>query len=110
MGDKGFLGEFEHLVMAAALRLGDDAYGAAIIREIEGRTGRRVAGGSLYVTLDRLEEKGLVRSRMAERSPARGGRPKRFITVTAGGLEALRAARQAMLSIWEGIEDTLESV
>lgn len=108
MGDKAFLGEFEHMVLAAILRLGDRAYGAAIVREIEQQTGRSVSGGSLYVTLDRLEDKGLVSSRMAERSPRRGGRPKRFMSVTPEGLQALRAAREAMLNLWSGIEETLE--
>jgi DNA-binding PadR family transcriptional regulator len=108
MGDKAFLGEFEHMVLAAVLRLGDAAYGAAIVKEIEQQTGRGVSGGSLYVTLDRLEDKGMVTSRMADRSPRRGGRPKRFVTVTPKGMKALRAAREAMLSLWSGIEKTLE--
>jgi DNA-binding PadR family transcriptional regulator len=60
------------------------------------------------VTLDRLEDKGLVRSRMADRSPRRGGRPKRFMSVTPEGLKALRTAREAMLRLWSGIEETLE--
>jgi DNA-binding PadR family transcriptional regulator len=108
MGDKAFLGEFEHMVLAAVVRLGERAYGAAVVKEIEQQTGRSVSGGSLYVTLDRLEHKGLITSRMAERNPRRGGRPKRFVTVTPAGLQALRAARDAMLNLWNGIEETLE--
>jgi len=108
MADKSFLGEFEQMVMAAVLRLGDAAYGAAIVKEIEEQTGREVSGGSLYVTLDRLEAKGLITSRMADRSPRRGGRPKRFVRVTPTGLAAVRTGREAMLNLWRGIEETLE--
>ena len=108
MGRKGFLGEFEHMVLAAVVRLGDGAYGAAIIQEIGEQTGRNVPGGSLYVTLDRLESKGLLNSRMGEPDARRGGRPKRFMTPTANGLEALREVREAMLNLWDGIEDRLE--
>ena len=74
MGVKAFLGEFEHLVLAASLRL-EPAYGAALIREIEERTGRQVQAGSLYITLDRLEKKGLIVSSAGEQHSSRGGRP-----------------------------------
>lgn len=96
------------MVLAAVLRLGEDAYGAAIVREIHGSTGRSVANGSLYITLDRLERKGLIESRMGEPNARRGGRPKRFVHVTDRGLEAVRNVREAMLSLWRGIEDRLE--
>lgn len=103
-----FLGELEHMVLAAALRLGDRAYGAAIIREIARVAERGVPSGSLSVTLDRLEEKGLIRSRLADPEPERGGRPRRYVAVTATGRKALRATRAAMLELWKGIETRLE--
>ena len=108
MGSKAILGEFEHVVLATTVSLGDNAYGAELIREIEKRTGRRVTSGSLYVTLDRLEDKGMIRSRMGDPDPRRGGRPKRFSTPTPKGLQALREMRETMLSLWAGIEDRLE--
>ncbi len=108
MGGKLNLGEFEHIVMAAALRLDGEAYGARIIQEIEDATGTRVKSGSLYVTLDRLESKGYVTSRVADPEPGRGGRPKRYMTVTPEGLRMLKAAREAMLTIWQGLESRLE--
>jgi DNA-binding PadR family transcriptional regulator len=110
MGSKAILGEFEHVVLATAVSLGDDAYGAELIREIEKRTGRSVTSGSLYVTLDRLEDKGLIRSRMGDPDPRRGGRPKRFAIPTPEGMRALKEVRATMLNLWSGIEDELERV
>ena len=107
MGGKAFLGEFEHLVLAASLRL-EPAYGAALIREIEERTGRQVQAGSLYITLDRLEKKGLIASSAGEQDRRRGGRPKRFVEVTRAGVRALGQHREALLRIWEGLETRLE--
>lgn len=109
MTDARFLGEFEHMVLVAVLRLGKDAYGAAISREIEACTGRRVPSGSLYITLDRLESKGLVVSRLGERAPDRAGRPKRYVSVTKTGIGAVRELRQAVLRLWSGVEDRLET-
>ena len=100
------MGEFEHLVLATALRL-ESGYGAELIRELEERTGRQVQGGALYVTLDRLEKKGYLKSRMGEPDPRRGGRPKRFVTVTPRGVRALSEHREALLRVWEGMERTL---
>ncbi len=110
MGSKAILGEFEHVVLATTVSLGDNAYGAELIREIAKRTGRRVTSGSLYVTLDRLEDKGMIRSRMGDPDPRRGGRPKRFATPTPKGMKALREVRKTMFNLWAGIEDTLENV
>lgn len=104
MGGKLYLGEFEHMVLAAVLRLGKEAYGAAIVKEIREETGRRVPSGSLYITLDRLESKGYVRSRMGKPDPNRGGRPKRFVSVTQPGFRAAKEARSAMLNLWNGLE------
>ena len=102
-----FLGEFEHLVLATALRL-KDGYGAELVRELETRTGREVRGGALYATLDRLEQKGYLTSRMGDPDPRRGGRPKRFVEVTPDGVRALAEHRAALLRVWEGLEAALE--
>lgn len=106
MTDRSFLGEFEHLVLATAVRL-KDAYGAELMRDLEERTGRQIQGGALYVTLDRLEKKGYLDSRTGESDPTRGGRPKRFVQATPAGVRALAEQRSALLRVWEGIEATL---
>lgn len=106
MGERAFLGEFEHLVLATALRL-ESGYGAELMRDLEERAGRQVQGGALYVTLDRLERKGYLVSRMGEADPRRGGRPKRFVEVTPEGVRALSEHREALLRVWEGLEGTL---
>lgn len=80
------LGEFEYLLLSAAVRLGDDAYGASIRREIEDATGRRCSIGALYTTIDRLQQKGLVKTWMGPSSRERGGRAKRMVTVTPKGV------------------------
>ena len=82
------LGEFEYLILTAAARLGDDAYGAAIKTAIEDAARRRCSTGALYTTLDRLETKGLVETWMGDPTPERGGRPKRRVRVTAKGARA----------------------
>ena len=107
MTDRAFLGEFEHLVLATALRL-KSGYGAELMRELEERVNRQVQGGALYVTLDRLERKGYLTSRMGEPDPQRGGRPKRFVEVTPAGVQVLAEHRNALLRVWDGLEETLE--
>src|SRR6516225_4057904 len=82
------IGEFEYLLLSAAARLGEDAYGAAIRQEIEEATRRRCSIGALYTTLDRLESKGLIKTWMGDPTPQRGGRPKRMVRVTANGIRA----------------------
>ena len=108
MGNSRPLGEFEHLVLAAALRL-ERPYGASIIREIEEQTGRDVQAGSLYITLDRLQDKAFLHLASGQPDPNRGGRPKRFVTVTEAGIQALAEQRRALLRIWNGLEGRLES-
>lgn len=103
-----YLGEFEQVVLLAILRLGDDAYAIPVREEIEARTGRSVARGALYTALDRLETKGCVRSRMSDPLPERGGRSRRYYTVSASGLAALRRSRAALLALWKGVESQLE--
>ena len=85
MAKDKYLGEFEILVMAAVIRLADEAYGVAIIEEIETRTGRSVAIGALYATLTRLEKKEFVSVRLGEATAERGGRAKRYFSVTRQG-------------------------
>jgi DNA-binding PadR family transcriptional regulator len=98
------LGEFEQIVLLAILRLGEKAYGVAIREEIIKRTERTPSPGALYVTLDRLEEKGLVTSTLGDPTPQRGGRAKRYFTVTAAGVAAVKRAQQAFRSLSEGLE------
>jgi len=82
------LGEFEYLLLSAAERLGEDAYGASIRQEIENTAGRPCSIGALYTTLDRLEEKGLIKTWMGDPTPERGGRAKRMVRITAKGIRA----------------------
>lgn len=98
------LGEFEQLVLLACLRLGPDAYVVPIIGEIAVRTGRSASHAAVYVALKRLEKKGLVSSRMGEPVAERGGRSKRHFEVLPDAVEQLRAARDALLSMWDGVE------
>lgn len=102
------LGELEQLVLLATLQLGDGAFGGAIAELLAERAGRRVARGAVYTTLDRLEAKRLVRSRMADESAARGGRPRRYFTVTPPALAALRRSRRAVAELSRGLETQLE--
>lgn len=97
------LGEFEQIVLLAVLRLADNAYGVSIRSEIAACTNREPAPGALYTALDRMEEKGLVRSRMGESTPQRGGRPKRFFVVTEAGRKSLIAAQRAYQSLLDGL-------
>ena len=103
MSEPVILGEFEHVVLLAVVRLGDTAYGVTIRREIEERTGREPAPGALYTTLDRLEDKGLLTSALGDPTPERGGRAKRFVKVSASGMAALNHARSCYLRLWEGL-------
>lgn len=104
------LGEFEVLLILAILHLteaGDDPYGSSIRAEIEARSGRPAARGSIYVTLDRLEDKGLLSSRAGASSSERGDRPKRIFKVTAAGLRAARASVAAVTRMQRGLESVL---
>jgi len=97
------LGEFEYLLIAAAVRVGEDAYGAAIRQEIEGTTKHRCSLGALYTTLDRLEAKGLLETWMGEATPQRGGRAKRMVRVTAKGIQAATAFYDAVTRVSRGV-------
>ena len=102
------LGEFEEVVLLAVLRLEDDAYAIPIREEILERAHRYVARGALYTALERLEEKGLLTSRISEPRPERGGRSRRYFKATNRGLAAVRASRRARLGLWDGLETLLE--
>jgi PadR family transcriptional regulator len=104
MGKGDFLGEFEQVVLLAVARLGDEGYGVTVRREIQRRTGRDVSVGSVYATLARLEEKGLIASREGESSPRRGGRARRHFRVEPAGVVALEAARGMLDRMWDGVE------
>jgi DNA-binding PadR family transcriptional regulator len=101
------LGEFEQVVLLAILRLGDGAYAVSIRDEILQCTGRDVARGSVYITLDRLETKGFLRSRLADATPERGGRAKRYYELRPRALDALRESRRALVALWRGLERQL---
>jgi DNA-binding PadR family transcriptional regulator len=100
----GGLGEFEQMVLLAILQLGDDVYGVPIVDEIERRTGRSVARAAVYVTLRRLEKKGLVASWMGEPLEERGGKARRMVRVRPEGRALLLETRQAMDAMWDGID------
>jgi PadR family transcriptional regulator, regulatory protein PadR len=97
------LGHFELLVLLALLRLGDEAYGVPIASAITESTGKRVILASVYNTLERLEEKGFVRSIIGQPTAERGGRAKRYFSITTTGLREVRAAKKALTSLWRGI-------
>ncbi len=101
------LGEFEQLVLLALLRLGDDAYGVPIQREIASRTGREPSFGSVYTTLSRLEDKGLIASRLGETTPQRGGRRKKLFAVLPEGQRAIAASVHAVRMMARGLGGSL---
>jgi PadR family transcriptional regulator, regulatory protein PadR len=101
---KETLGEFEQLVLLACLQLKDRAYTVPIIEELERRAGRSVSHASVYVTLQRLEKKGLVHSELSDPRPERGGKPRRYFSVQPAAMPQLRSARDALLNMWQGLE------
>jgi PadR family transcriptional regulator PadR len=103
-----YLGEFEYAVLLAILQLGDTTYAVPVRALLEERMGRPVARGALYTGLERLESKGCVRSRMADPAVERGGRARRYFTVTPLGLRALRATNAAISNLTRGLETILE--
>ena len=99
------LSDFELIVMLVLLRLGDEAYGVPIAREIEEQMGREVKLGSVYATLERLEEKGFVASELGEPTQERGGRAKRYFRVTRQGMRKVRETRQTLIRLWQGVPE-----
>ena len=104
MGRRDYLGEFEHIVVLALLRLNGRAYGVTVRREIELRTKREVSIGAIYATLDRLERKRFVKSSLGEPTPERGGRSKRFFRVTTKGVAAVNRTQRDIRSLTEGLD------
>jgi DNA-binding PadR family transcriptional regulator len=100
------LGRFEHFLLLAVLRLGDDAYGMTIRRELAQHTGREVAVGAIYTALARLEARGLVQSRLGDPTPERGGRAKRYYRVLAAGKKALDRTQSALIRLSGDAEQT----
>src|SRR5712692_11221236 len=99
MKSRKHLGQVEFMALVAMMRLGDDAYGVAIAREIEKAGRREVALASLYLTLDRLEANGLIQSKLGEPTPERGGRAKTYFRVTALGIREAQDARRALINL-----------
>ena len=105
MRKRGYFGEFELMVMLALMRLGDNAYGVPICREIEEHGRREVVVGSVYATLERLEEKGFVSSELGEPTAERGGRAKKYFHVTSKGVREVRDTQRALMDLWDGLPE-----
>jgi len=103
-----YLGELEQQILLVVLRLGDEAYANPIGERLRTAAGRRIARGALYTALERLEAKGCLRSTMGAPLPERGGRARRYFTVSAAGMRALRQSRRVLLGLWDGLESKLE--
>jgi len=103
-----YLGELEQQLLLVVLRLGDEAYANPIGDLLAKAAGRVVSRGALYTALERLEQKGCLRSSLGDPLPERGGRARRYFTVTAAGLRGLRQSRRVLLGLWEGLESKLE--
>lgn len=108
MTRKAEIGEFEHLVMLAALRLGVEAYAPNIARRLEERAGREMSRGTLYAALERLEARGFLEWRVEASTSKRSGDRRRLFAVTAAGVRALSDQRQVLLGLWEGVERLLD--
>ena len=103
-----YLGEFEQLLLLAVLRVGSDAFAPDVARELEACAGRSVSRGHLYTSLDRLEDKGLLRWKVAAGTAVRDGLPRRAYTVTPAGVAALRASRDVLQRMWHGLDGLLK--
>ena len=105
MGERGYLGEFELMLLLAVIHLGDEAYGVPISREIEKHRGKSVSLGSVYAALERLEGKGLVASSMGDPTPERGGKAKRYFQITKEGLRQVQDTRRVLMGLWRAIPE-----
>jgi PadR family transcriptional regulator, regulatory protein PadR len=101
MAERGYLGEFELMVLLSVIRLADDAYGVPLVRDLSELRGRDVSAGSVYAALERLEAKGLVTSSLGEATPERGGRAKRYFRVTEDGLRTVHETRRVLNQLWK---------
>lgn len=97
------LGAFEQAVLLAVVRLGDQAYGRAVLKEVEARLDRNVAPGAVHATLERLEQKRLLTSRLGSGTPVRAGRARRYYRLQPPGIRALNDARALVHSLWRGL-------
>jgi DNA-binding PadR family transcriptional regulator len=100
-----YLGNFDLMLLLALMRLGDDAYGVTIAQELEEQTGREVVVASVYATLERLQERRLVASRLGDATPERGGRAKRYFRITGAGLREVRDAQRSLMNLWAGLPE-----
>ena len=105
---KNRLGEFEHRLLLAILRLGGEAYSVPLVLELEERTGRDVSQSSVFIVLQRLEKKGLLSSRIDDETKPQTGRVRRYFRLTPEAMKQLRESRSDLLSLWEGISATLD--
>jgi DNA-binding PadR family transcriptional regulator len=103
MRTESVLSNFELMVLLALIRLGEEAYGVPISREIEERSGREVSIGSIYAALERLEAKGFVSSELGEPTAERGGRAKRYFRITRNGLREVRSVKGTLIKMWSGL-------
>jgi len=106
MREHSYLGEFELILLLTIHRLGEDAYGVPLTRELSTLRGKDVSVGSVYAALDRLELKGLIVSSLGESSPERGGRAKRYFRVTEEGLRSVRETRRVLTRLWKTLPST----
>lgn len=105
MTDRSYLGEFELMILLAIIRLGEDAYGVPISRELEAQRRRSVSVGSVYAALERLEGKGLVESSLGDPTPERGGKAKRYFRITKAGLRQVHETRRVLQSLWRTLPE-----
>lgn len=105
MTERGYLGEFELMLLLAIIQLGDEAYGVPIARELERHRGREVSVGSVYAALERLESKCLIESSLGDPTPERGGKAKRYFKITKEGLRQVRETRRVLTSLWKTIPE-----
>jgi PadR family transcriptional regulator PadR len=103
MGERNYLSEFELMILLIVINLGDDAYGVPLTRQLAIERGRDVSVGSVYATLDRLEEKGLIASRLGEATAERGGRAKRYFRVTEQGVRSIQQTRMVLNKLWKSL-------
>jgi DNA-binding PadR family transcriptional regulator len=108
MNKTSYLGELEHMILLVVLDQGDEAYGMSIRKALDERVGRSISRSATYITLERLVNKGLLITRMGDPNPQRGGRAKRYFSLTAKGREALRESGRALMLLWAGHETLLE--
>ena len=100
-----YLGNFDLMLLLALMRLGEDAYGVTIAQELEAQTGLEVVVASVYATLDRLQERGLVSSSLGDSTPERGGRAKRYFRITGAGIREVRGAQRSLMNLWKGLPE-----